>query len=493
MDLQNTPCVRMGIAAVSRDCFPAALAKKRLANLLAACAKIGLDVISAKTVVETESDAMKALAELREKGANALAVYLGNFGPEGPETVLAKEFDGPFMLCGAAEESKENLVDGRGDAFCGILNASYNAGLRGLRPHIPPMPIGLPEDIAHMIAHFANVARVLIGLKRLRIFAFGPRPQDFYACNAPIKPLYDLGIEVMENSELDLLELYKSVADKKEAIGAIQKDMEEELGEGNTYPAKLPQLAQFEVALTTFMEQNLGAREFGVFANKCWPSFEPAFGFVPCYVNSRLAGRGIPVACEVDIYGALSEYMAQLASATPATLLDVNNTVPADLEIADLKGAAREDLFMGFHCGNTPKSMLCGGCSMKYQLIMRRLMEPGAEPNITCGTLEGTLKPGPATVFRLQSSAACELKSYLAEGHVLDADPQSFGGIGIIGIPHFARFYRYVLVGKQFPHHTALCGAYAGRALFDAVHMLGVTDLSTPLPTGRLYDGENPF
>jgi len=493
MDLQNTPTVKMGIAAASRDCFPIALAKKRLANLVAACGKINLDVIPAETVIETDVDAMKASAEMRDKGANAVAIYLGNFGPEGPETIFAKEFNAPFMLCGAAEESEANLVDGRGDAFCGMLNASYNAGLRGLRPYIPPMPIGSADDVARMIAHFTNVARVLIGLKRLRIFAFGPRPQDFYACNAPIKPLYDLGVEVMENSELDLFQFYKGAADNKDTIDAVKKDMAAELGAGNTYPAKLSQLAQFEVALTTFMERNLGSREFGIFANKCWPSFEPAFGFVPCYVNSRLAGRGIPVACEVDIYGALSEYMAQLASGTPATLLDVNNTVPPDLEIADLKGAAREDLFMGFHCGNTPKSMLCSGCSIKYQLIMRRLMEPDVEPDITCGTLEGTLKPGPATVFRLQSSAACELKSYLAEGHVLDADPHSFGAIGIIGIPNFARFYRYVLVGKQFPHHTALCDAHAGRVLFDAVRMLGVTDLNTPLPAGRLYDGENPF
>ncbi len=124
-------------------------------------------------------------------------------------------------------------------------------------------------------------------------------------------------------------------------------------------PICCPKLARFELALLRFHERNLGSRKFGVFADKCWPGFEQAFGFVPCYVNSRMAARGIPISCEVDIYGALSEYLCQLASDHPATLLDINNTVPAEMiSGADLKGATARDLFMGFHCGNTASCCL---------------------------------------------------------------------------------------------------------------------------------------
>jgi len=131
---------------------------------------------------------------------------------------------------------------------------------------------------------------------------------------------------------------------------------------------------------------------------------------------------------------------------------------------------------------------------MKFQLIMRRLMEPDRTPDITCGTLEGTLRPGPCTVFRLQATPdSAGLMSYAAQGHVLDADPASFGGIGVIGIPHFARFYRHVLLERQFPHHTALAFAHAGRTLFDALRLLGVTEIHTPKPAGALYPSENPF
>jgi L-fucose isomerase-like protein len=484
----------MGIVGVSRDCFPIELARSRLKQVLAECRKLKLNVAGAETIVETEKDAMAAVAELTSKDVNALTLYLGNFGPEGPTTILAETMHLPFMLVGAAEESKTTLIDGRGDAFCGMLNASLNAGLRNLKPFIPARPVGLPADVAKNIAHFIDVARVVAGVKNLKTFSFGPRPQDFLACNAPIKPLFNLGIEVMENSELDMFVLYQSMEGRTKEIDAIARDMARELGVGNQHPEKLKQLAQFELAMMTFFEQNLGSRQYGVFANKCWPAFEKAFGFVPCFVNSRLATRGIPAACEVDIYGAVSEYMAQLASMFPATILDINNTVPDDIEIADQQGAAREDLFMAFHCGNTPSCCLCEGCSMKYQLIMHRLMEPDKTPDITCGTLEGTLRPGPATVFRLHATPdSARTMSYVADGYVLDADPASFGSIGIVGVKDFARFYRHVLLEKQFPHHAAMAFRHAGRILFDAAKLLGVAEISAPKPAGTLYPNENPF
>ena len=60
-----------------------------------------------------------------------------------------------------------------------------------------------------MIADFVPVARAVIGVSNLKIITFGPRPQDFFACNAPIKGLYELGVEIEENSELDLLVSFK--------------------------------------------------------------------------------------------------------------------------------------------------------------------------------------------------------------------------------------------------------------------------------------------
>ena len=492
--MRNVPHVSLGIVAVSRDCFPIELSRTRRRRVMAECRSKRIPVVEIETIVETEKDALRALAELRAKKINALVLFLGNFGPEGPTTLLAREFDGPVMFVAAAEETQKNLIQSRGDAFCGMLNASYNIGLRKLRPYIPEYPVGTAAEVAAMMADFIPIARVRLGLKGLKIFGFGPRPQDFLACNAPIKPLYDLGVEVMENSELDLYDIFLK-AKGRPAIKSVAREMAKELGSGNSYPELLEKLAQYEVALTGFMEANLGASSYGVFADKCWPAFEHFFGFVPCYVNARMAARGIPVACEVDIYGALSEYMATCATELPATLLDINNTVPDDMVKAakpKLKGYAPRDLFMGFHCGNTASGCLVGG-ALKFQLIMNRLMEDGKKPDITRGTLEGRIRPGRITIFRLQSTAAAELRSYVAEGEVLDIDPKSFGSIGVFGIREMGRFYRHVLIEKRFPHHTAVAFAHAGKTLFAAVRMLGVEDIGFNRPAGSPYPGENPF
>jgi L-fucose isomerase-like protein len=409
--------------------------------------------------------------------------------------MLAQKFGGPTMFVGAAEESGANLIEGRGDAYCGMLSVLYNAGLRNLRPYIPACPVGMPVEVANMIADFVPIARVLAGLRGLKIFTFGPRPHDFLACNAPIKPLYDLGVEVMVSSELDMLRLFESVKDDP-AISGIVAEMAAELGEGNTYPDLLPRLAQFELALLRFLEQNLGASQFGIFANKCWPAFEGFFGFVPCYVNSRLAARGFPVACEVDIYGALSEYMCYLATGLPPTILDINDTVPMDMIVANQSAVGEykpSDLFLGFHCGNTSASCLKSGCAMCYQRIMHRLMEPGQPPNITRGTLEGQIKPCNVTLFRLQSTASTELRAYVAQGEVLDICLRSFGGIGVFAVPGMGRFYRQVLLGRRFPHHTAVAFAHAGRILFSAAQMLGMENIGFNQPAGMLYPDENPF
>jgi L-fucose isomerase-like protein len=494
MFMRNIPDVKLGLVAVSRDCFPLELSKRRSEAVVSACRSKGIEIFQTPTIVENEKDVLKALEELKNAGVNGLVVYLGNFGPEGPETMLAQKFDGPAMYVAAAEETQDDLIDGRGDAFCGMLNASYNLALRELTPYIPEYPVGTAEEIADMIFDFQDIARVIIGISKLKIFGFGPRPQDFLACNAPIKPLYDLGVEIMENSELDLFESFNEHAGD-ERIPAVVQDMEEELGDGNNHPGILPKLAQFELTLLDWMEKHIGASEFAVFANKCWPAFERQFGFVPCYVNSRLAARGIPVSCEVDIYGALSEYIITCATKMPATLLDINNTVPKDMYDSNrdrFAGYKLSDLFMGFHCGNTPICCM-KEAAMKYQLIQHRLLEPDKEPDITRGTLEGIIRPGEITLFRLQGTADCASRSYVAQGEIIDVDPKSFGGIGVFAVKEMARFYRHVLIGRHYPHHAGVGFKHAGKVLFAAMKMLGIEEVSFNQPTSMLYKNENPF
>lgn len=493
--MNNMPKVKLGIVAVSRDCFPESLSVSRREALIKAYkGKYGEEDIyeCPVCIVESEIHMTEALEDVKKAGCNGLVVYLGNFGPEISETLLAKHFDGPAMFVAAAEETGDNLVGGRGDAYCGMLNASYNLRLRNIKAYIPEYPVGTAEECADMIHEFVPVAKAVIGLSQLKIISFGPRPLNFLACNAPIKQLYNLGVEIEENSELDLFEAFKK-HEGDERIPDVVKDMEKELGSGNNKPEILPKLAQYEITLLDWVKEHKGYRKYVAIAGKCWPAFQTQFGFVPCYVNSRLTGMGIPVSCEVDIYGALSEFIGTCVSSDAVTLLDINNTVPKDMyeeSIKDKFEYTQKDTFMGFHCGNTTSKKLAA-CSMKHQMIMARTLPE----EVTQGTLEGDIAPGDITFFRLQSTADNTLRGYIAQGEVLPVATKSFGAIGIFAIPQMGRFYRHVLIEGNYPHHGAVAFGHFGKALYEVFKYIGVdvNEIGYNQPAGVRYPTENPF
>ncbi|HIT52512.1 MAG TPA: L-fucose/L-arabinose isomerase family protein [Candidatus Fimivicinus intestinavium] len=491
--MKNIPEIKVGIVAVSRDCFPESLSVNRRKALVKAYkAQYGKSEIyeCPICIVESELHMLQALEDVKSAGCNALCVYLGNFGPEIAETMLAQKFDGPVMFCAAAEENIAVLADDRGDAFCGMLNASYNLKLRNVRAYIPEYPVGDAAYCAKLIHEFVPVARAIVGLKNLKIISFGPRPLNFLACNAPIKKLYDLGIEIEENSELDLFEAYNSHQDDAR-IPDVVADMEKELGAGNQKPFILPKLAQYELTLLDWIEAHKGSKPYVALAGKCWPAFQTQFGFVPCYVNSRLTARGIPVSCEVDIYGCLSEYIGVCVSGDAVTLLDINNTIPSELYQKEINGRfdyRLRDTFMGFHCGNTCAQKLCSPV-MKNQKIMARSLPD----SVTNGTLEGDIKPGDITFYRLQSTADNHLLAYVAEGEVLPVKTHSFGSIGVFAIREMGRFYRHVLIENGFPHHGAVAFGHFGKPIFEVFKYLDAEKIGFNQPSNILYDMENPF
>jgi len=472
--MNNVPKIKIGIVAVSRDCFPESLAVNRRKALVKAYVEKfdAADIYECPIcIVESEIHMQQALEDVNKAGCNALVVYLGNFGPEISETMLAKYFNGPAMFCAAAEETQNDLIDGRGDAYCGMLNASHALSLRKTRAYIPEEPVGDAAHCAELIHEFLPIARAIVGLQNLKIISFGPRPNNFLACNAPIRALYDLDVEIEENSELDLLESFQKHAGDPR-IDEVAKEMAQELGHGNKIPSVLPKLAQYELTLLDWVEAHKGCRQYVSLTTKCWPAFQTMFGFVPCYVNSRLTGRGIPVSCEVDIYGTLSEFIGTCITQDATTLLDINNTVPQDMYEESIKGKkflcdeyTDKEIFMGFHCGNTASSKVCN-CNMCFQRI-----------------------------YRLQSTADTKLRAYIAQGEVIPVATRSFGSIGIFGIKNMSRFYRHVLIEKHYPHHCAVMFEHAGKYLWEVLKYMGipVEEIDYNFPKGDYYPTENPF
>ena len=145
---------------------------------------------------------------------------------------------------------------------------------------------------------------------------------------------------------------------------------------------------------------------------------------------------------------------------------------------------------MGFHCGNTASCKLVKG-EMRYQKIMARNLPV----EVTNGTLKGDIAPGEITFFRLQSTADNVLRAYIAQGEILPVATRSFGGIGLFAIPEMGRFYRHVLIEKNYPHHGAVAFGHYGKTLFEVFKYIGVPveEIGYNQPAGVLYPTENPF
>ena len=123
------------------------------------------------------------------------------------------------------------------------------------------------------------------------------------------------------------------------------------------------------------------------------------------------------------------------------------------------------------------------------------IMARALPEEVTQGTLEGDIVPGNITFYRLQSSADNILRAYVAEGEVLPVATKSFGGIGVFAIPEMGRFYRHVLIEKNYPHHGAVAFGHFGKALYEVFKYIGVdvSEIGYNQPKSLPFPTENPF
>lgn len=78
---------------------------------------------------------------------------------------------------------------------------------------------------------------------------------------------------------------------------------------------------------------------------------------------------------------------------------------------------------------------------------------------------------------------------------MLPVATRSFGSVGIFAIPEMGRFYRHVLIEKNYPHHGAVAFGHYGKALYEVFKYIGVdvNAIGYNQPKGMRYATENPF
>lgn len=482
-----SPDVKIGLVSASRNCFPRSLSEKRTKAVLELAKKQNISLFipdGACAIIESKQHAIDAAAQMKAAGCHGAVLYLGNFSPEIEDANFVKQLGLPVALLAAAEESQSTLAQDRGDALCGLLSAVMAIEKRGLRRsvYIPADPIVDASGAVEEIKKFTKIVKVYTGIKNATIGLFGPRPRDFETCNYNVASVASLGIEIEELALFDLANEIKTVKDQdvKIIIDAMKKELSSSPSEDFLF-----RLAVYEKAVLNYRDR----LSLSAMTTQCWSEQELSLKHVPCYINARMASKGFPIACENDTYSLISELFGQYATDSSVTILDINHSIPIDLD-KSISNIPNSDLVGLFHCGNTDLKRLKNP-QMKYQLIMKRLMEPDGNPDITRGTIEGQIAASPMTLIQIHGSGD-KVRAYLAEGEFLDLDPKTFGATGTAYIPGFRRFYRQALLGK-FHHHAAVAFDHCGQTLYEAFKMLGIDEIYTPLKDQQSYQDENPF
>lgn len=450
--------LRIGFVPANRRYFSIELASKMRGETLDAMGKLGIEaVVPDETIgeagcVKNRDEGRKCGELFRRAGVDGILVGAMNFGDEQGcvNAVLGAKADVPVMIFGCQEEASLRLGAPRRDSFCGLLSIAEALRQTGVKYSIARKPICFPRDDSFHsdLDQFARVCRVLKGIRGMRIGQIGTRPEAFWTCRYDEKMLQQIGVTVVPKDLSELLAVIDKLNDDDSVVQEKVKSLQQETDASAVSSEILTRIARFECGL----EEMIHTFEMDAVAIQCWNSLQLNYGIVACGVLARMGDRGIPVACEADVLGALSMQALGLAADSPAALLDWNNLHNDDPELANL-----------WHCGVYPPSF----GKEKPRLAPQGIMSKHIGAEISTGAMELTVKPGPATLCRVAQGLPGEgWKVFIGEGAFEDNEAATFGAGGWCRIPGLPQIYREILL-DAFTHHIAVTQAHVGNVLYE--------------------------
>jgi len=439
--------VTLGLIVGNRGFFPDHLAKSGREEMIAVLEKAGVRVI-APGPEETKYGAVETHAEARicadlfdrhRHEIDGVLVTLPNFGDERgiADTMRLSGLKVPVLVQATPDTPGIMTIADRRDSFCGKMSACNNLKQYGIPYSLTTLHTEAPgsAEFAADLDWFKGVCRVVRGMKNLRVGAIGARPAAFNTVRYSEKLLENAGISV---EPIDLSEIFGRVAKMKDddpAALAKLAAIEAYAPVGDTPKAALLKMAKFGAVVDEWMRQTA----VSISAVQCWTSMEEYFGVVPCTIMSMMSNNLMSSACEVDICGVLGMHALRLASGTPSALLDWNNNYGSD-----------PDKAVCFHCSNLPKHFFAD-VKMDFQLIIAGTV--GKEN--TYGTCVGRVKAAPMSYARFSTvDDEGVIAGYVGQGEFTNDPLETFGGAGVVRIPHLQTLLRFICE-NGFEHHVA--------------------------------------
>jgi L-fucose isomerase-like protein len=450
----------LGMIVGNRGFFPDHLARSGHQEMRGALESAGVKVV-ALTEAESKFGAVETRQEARRcadlfkhhrEAIDGIVVTLPNFGDERAiaDALRMAGLSVPVLVQATPDTPSHMSIRDRRDSFCGKMSACNNLAQYGIPYSLTTLHTELPQSdmFRRDLEWFLGVCRVVKGLRRLRIGAIGARPAAFNTVRYSEKILEANGISI---ETIDLSEILGRIARMKDDDAVAQKKLQairRYVSTQNIPDAALLKMAKLGAVIDGWMQDT----EVVISAIQCWTSLEEYFGVVPCTVMSMMSNEGMSSACEVDIAGVVGMHALQLASETPSALLDWNNNYADD-----------PDKAVCFHCSNLPKHFF-QDVRMDFQEIIAGTV--GKEN--TFGTCVGRVKPGSMSFARVSTDdREGKIRGYVGEGTFTDDPLETFGGAGVVHIPHLQKLLRYICE-RGFEHHVAANFSSVASAVHEA-------------------------
>ncbi len=454
-----------GVIPLARTTFDIPFAEEMMASAFAALEDAGISAVGPRTLACDSEQATAALSEIANAGDIDLLLLLQVTFTDASMTIeIAKSSNAPVALWGVPEPRIGGRL--RLNAYCGINLAAHALGKNGLEyrwlfalpdaADITGRLTGLADSTASIPAYIEDPARqdddaatrVVERLNRARICVVGEHPPGFDTCEFDGPALRDLtGVEV------DLVPLEsafeKARAADEERPAAHRSATEEYLSGLDTVDQ---QQLDRSFRLLCALEDIADEKCADSLAVRCWPETFVEFGCAACGPMAMMNQKGVPSACEADVYGSVTTLMLQELAGEPVWMADL-----VDVDEID-------DTAVLWHCGLAPISMC----------------DPDAQPEATIHTNrkmpllhQFPLKPGRVTLARL-SQAKNENKLMIAGAEVLRAPMAFTGTSGVIRFDRPAADVSATIMNEGLEHHYALAYGDHRDSLQQVANRLGI-------------------
>jgi L-fucose isomerase-like protein len=450
----------MGMIVGNRGFFPGHLAQSGREEMMQTLEQAGMNVIaldpsqSKHGAVETHEEARRCAALFRENQSkiDGIIVTLPNFGDERAiaDTIRLSGLRVPVLVQATPDAPSKMSIAYRRDSFCGKMSACNNLRQYGIPYSLTTSHTVSPSaaEFKKDLEWFAGTCRVVNGLKNLRIGSLGARPAAFNTVRYSEKILESQGISVETLDLSEVIGRIERMSDNDDAAQAKLRSIEKYVSTGGVPKSALMKMAKLGAVIDQWMKQT----DLVVSAVQCWTSLEENLGVVPCTVMSMMSNEMMSSACEVDICGVLAMHALRLASETPSALLDWNNNY-----------GDNPDKAVCFHCSNLPKHFF-KDVKMDYQAIIAGTV--GQEN--TFGTCVGVVRPSPMTFARFSTDdTSGGMRGYVGSGRFTDDPLETFGGAGVVEIPHMQNLLHYICA-NGFEHHVAANLSTVAGAVHEA-------------------------